>query len=363
MFVRYLWALGSVVVVVACSPSSPTVFQQDASGSGDGSASGAGQGGASGSSSSGSASGSGDASGSGGGQGGGSSSSGGSADGSAGGVQDAANGPSEASTDAAGNGGGACTGVFCDDFEEGAALNTAKWSVSMGGNASQDIQTQIVSHGMYAWHVHGGPAVGGMVAHGDFATILLKTPPAALQAGPVFGRAYFYATPNNNPHCQLGFAGTNPNNPMYTPMVTGNGINFNYMEFAEFGGGTWQLGFDLFTPDPAVAKGFVEEASYTHPTSQAPVKKWACVEWEFNDNPTSMSLWVDGMQIDQFDTTHLDYHSVPVSAGSILNGKTSGIIGGFTAFGFGFHAWGGGNPFDYYYDDIVLDTKRVGCLP
>ena len=361
MFVRYLWALGSVVAVVACSPSSQTVFQQDASG----------EGAASGSSSSGSASGSSNGSGSGGSQGGasGSSSSGGSAGGSSGGVEDAATGQNEASTDAAGtsegsaNGGGACTGVFCDDFEEGATLNTAKWSVSTGGNASQDIQTQIVSHGMYAWHVHGGPPTGGMVAHGDFATILLKTPPAALKAGPVFGRAYFYATPNNNPHCQLGFAGTNPNNPMYTPVVTGNGINFNYMEFAEFGGGTWQLGFDLFTPDPAVAKGFVEEASYTHPTSPAPVKKWACVEWEFNDNPTSMSLWIDSMQIAQFDATHLDYHSVPVTAGSVLNGKTSGIIGGFTAFGFGFHAWGGGNPFDYYYDDIVLDTKRVGCLP
>ncbi len=32
-------------------------------------------------------------------------------------------------------------------------------------------------------------------------------------------------------------------------------------------------------------------------------------------------------------------------------------------FGFGFYDWHPGNfPFDVYYDDIVLDTKRVGCL-
>jgi hypothetical protein len=338
---------------------------------GDGSGSGAGQGaGSGGSSSAGGAGGSSNGSGSGGSQAGasGSSGSGGSISGIAGGVEDASTGGSSpeagaASEGGSSEGGGASQGLFSDDFEEGATLNPGKWTVAMGGNASQELQTQIAAHGMYAWHVHGGSATGGNVAHGDFATILVKTPPAALKAGPVFGRAYFYATPNNNPHCQLGFAGTNPNNPTFTPTVTGNGINFNYMEFAEFGGGTWQLGFDLFTPDPAVAKGFVEEASYTHPNSPAPTKKWFCVEWEFNDNPTSMLLWVDGKQIDQFDSTHLDYHSVNVTPGSVLNGKTSGIIGGFTAFGFGFHAWGGGNPFDYYYDDIVLDTKRVGCLP
>ncbi|HEV3190482.1 MAG TPA: hypothetical protein VGY54_08300 [Polyangiaceae bacterium] len=32
-------------------------------------------------------------------------------------------------------------------------------------------------------------------------------------------------------------------------------------------------------------------------------------------------------------------------------------------FGFGFHAFGVGNAFSLYYDDIVLDTKRVNCLP
>jgi hypothetical protein len=43
---------------------------------------------------------------------------------------------------------------------------------------------------------------------------------------------------------------------------------------------------------------------------------------------------------------------------------SSGLIGAFTDFGFGFYDWHpqGRPAFDVYYDDIVLDTKRVGCL-
>jgi hypothetical protein len=357
----YLWALWPVALVACSSTTPPSQQSVSTSGASSGSASGS-QG------ESGSATGSGSGS-----EGSGSStgtaasgtSASGNGSGSASGAGIDAAPTSEASTSEEGgsDGGGACPGIFCEDFEEGAMLDTTKWDVATGGNASQDIQQQIVAHGSYAWHVHGGPATGGMVAHGDFATIMAKMPPALTPvSGPLFGRASFYATPNNNPHCQLGFAGTNPNMGAAAPMITSNGINFNYMEFAEFGGGSWQLGFDLFTPASSVANGFVEEASYTHPSMQAPVKQWACVEWEFNDNPTMMVFWVNGTQIDQFDVDHLDYHSVAVTPGSILNGKTSGIIGGYTVFGFGFHAWGGGNPFDYYYDDIVLSTKRVGCL-
>ena len=42
---------------------------------------------------------------------------------------------------------------------------------------------------------------------------------------------------------------------------------------------------------------------------------------------------------------------------------TSGLVGAFVDFGFGFYSWHpDGKAYDYYYDDIVLDTKRVGCL-
>ena len=82
-----------------------------------------------------------------------------------------------------------------------------------------------------------------------------------------------------------------------------------------------------------------------------PVKKWFCLEWELNDSQTSHAC----------SSTHKeDFSFTPIS----LNGKTSGQVGGFSDFGFGFYIWHPATyAFDVYYDDIVLDTKRVNCLP
>lgn len=280
---------------------------------------------------------------------------GGSAEAGRGGSAGSSGGGAAGSADAS-----ACGGLFCEDFEQGAGqLDASKWDAKVGGGGTQVIQREIVAHGTYAWHVHGTGA------RGDFATILTKNAPAALRgAGPVFGRAYLYASANLPTHNQLGFAGTtrDPNvAPSIMSMEQGN--NFNYMEFAEFSG-SWQLGFDLFAPAPNIAKGFVEEASYPPARDKTPTAKWSCIEWEFGDDPDMMLLWVDGKQLAQLDVQHIDYTSTTRTPGSILNGNNSAIIGGFDFFGFGFHSWGSSQAaVDRYYDDIVLDTKRVNCLP
>ncbi len=335
MFVRYLWALW-LATLIACSPSSPAAPTQYGS--------------------TGSSSGSTPAD-----DGGGNVAT--RTDAAAGGIDDSAGGNEKApftpdtatgmdgTTDATDGGeagtslsddGGACTGLFCEDFEQGQGqLDLTKWILTKAAGGTQDVQQQTVHRGKYAWHVH---STGTTM---DFVMIRTMNAPQTLHgSGPVFGRAYLFATANNSPHTELGFAG-NPNFPKPN----------SYMEFAEQAQGSWQLGFDL------LSGGFVEEASYPPAHDKMPVMTWTCIEWEFNDNPDMMVLWVDGTQIDQFDVQHIGYSSVPKMTGSILNGKTSGIIGGFGVFGFGFHTYGAANPFDYYYDDIVLDTKRVNCLP
>ena len=250
-----------------------------------------------------------------------------------------------------------CAGVFCEDFEQG-QLDPAVWDIQTGSGGTEMIETDIVAHGKYALHMHGTGAGG------DFALIVSKNMPKALQgAGPIFGRVYLYQTSVSGAHIELGFAGSTHDSTV-PAMVTTSGMNFNYMEFADYSS-SWQLGFDLFAPQPDIAKGFVEEASYPANGVKAPVMKWSCIEWEFGDDPTAMVLWVDGTQIDQFnDMGHIDFSSVAKPpAGTVLNGKSSGIIGDFTAFGFGIHSYGK-SPLgvDRYYDDIVLDTKRVNCL-
>jgi hypothetical protein len=277
-------------------------------------------------------------------------------------VVDAATGASEGSTDAgvgpedgSGGDGGACPGLFCEDFEHG-QLDPTKWDLQTGGGGTGTVQQQIVAHGKYAFHVHSTGAQGG------FATILTTKAPAALQgAGPLFGRAYLYATASYATHIQLAFAGTT-GDPTVAPSITTNRMNFNYMEFAEIHN-SWQLGFDLFAPAPSIAKGFVEETSFPPANNPYPTMTWSCIQWEFGDNPDQMVLWVDGSQIDLFDAQHIDYSSTPRTQGSVLDGHSADIIGGFDFFGFGFHSWGASGVVDRYYDDIVLDTKEVGCIP
>ena len=251
---------------------------------------------------------------------------------------------------------GPCAGLFCEDFEQG-QLDPAVWDIQTGSGGVETVQQETVAHGKYALHMHGTGAGG------DFALIVTKSAPKALQgSGPIFGRAYLYAAVVSSAHVELGFAGTT-RDPAVAASVTTKGMNFNYMEFAEYAG-SWQLGFDLFAPDPAIAKGFVEEAAYPPAKDKVPVMKWSCIEWEFSDDPETMLLWVDGKQIDQFDVQHISFTTATRTPGSVLNGKSSGIIGGFTVFGFGIHSYGRSPAgVDRYYDDIVLDTRRVGCLP
>ncbi|HXI56836.1 MAG TPA: hypothetical protein VNO55_12305 [Polyangia bacterium] len=250
--------------------------------------------------------------------------------------------------------GGPCGNLFCEDFEQG-MIDPTRWSAQMGGAGTLEVQQQIVAHGKHAYHVHGSGTSG------DFAMIIAKSIPMALHgAGPLFGRAYVYANTNVGSHIELGFAGST-SSPTVAPTIN-KGMNFNYMEFAHYAN-SWQLGFDLFAPAPDVAKGFVEEAAYPPARDKYPAGTWNCVEWEFGDNPALMVLWVDGKQLAQFDVQHIDFSSVPRSAGSVLNGKSSGIIGGYAFFGFGFHSYGGSTAVDRYFDDIAVDMKRIGCLP
>jgi hypothetical protein len=79
--------------------------------------------------------------------------------------------------------------------------------------------------------------------------------------------------------------------------------------------------------------------------------------------PDTVNLWVDGNAIGTFDDQHVSYPSGHTPGMPLYNGTSSGLIGSYNLFGFGFHDWHPSKPFDLYYDDIVLDTKRVGCLP
>jgi len=236
---------------------------------------------------------------------------------------------------------GACPGLFCEDFELD-QVDSTKWNVMTAGGSTVTIDPKIAAHGRHSAHFHSpGPPTGGMAQ--SYAYLLTKSVPSAL-AVHNFGRTYFYMTPKpTSINIGLWFGGT-----AGFPRPT-------YMSVASHSGG-WQLGFIKQQGMPA---GEIQ----AYPADVMPVGTWMCLEWEFNDQPDTITYWRDGQPVGTLDPNHINYPPGHVPGTPLYNGMNSGLIGAFTDFGFGLYDWHPGNfPFDVYYDDIVLDTKRVGCL-
>jgi hypothetical protein len=243
----------------------------------------------------------------------------------------------EASTSDAGS---ECPGLFCEDFERG-AIDSDKWDVQTMGGATVVIEQDQVAHGKYAARFHGlGVPSGG--ANAAYVYLLTKNAPPALRTHN-FGRASYFITPKpTSINLAMMFGGTTG-----FPRPT-------YLSIAEHSGG-WQLGFIKLSGSPAGER-------QAYPNGQMPVGRWSCLEWELNDQPDEIHLWGDGVAIGTLDPNHIDYPAGHVAGAPIFNNASSGLVGGFTVFGFGFYDWHpSGFDFDIDYDDIVLDTQRVGC--
>jgi hypothetical protein len=239
----------------------------------------------------------------------------------------AAGAPSSGSSGTPNAGGGgptACQSAFCEDFESG-NFAPGKWTTSVDGTGNTaTVQKGISAHGSYAAGFHYAGT------RGTYAFALAKLG-AALQAHH-FGRANVLLSPAlPDRHTELLSAGT-PGFP-----------KSKYLEIAGVGS-SFQLTYvDL------VGGGENYKAS-----GAVPGARWFCLEWEFSDAPDETSIFVDGAPVGALTTF-------------TLNGVSTGLLGGMMAeFGIGYRVWGAGavdTPKDYYFDDVALDTKRVGCLP
>jgi hypothetical protein len=225
----------------------------------------------------------------------------------------------------------ACPGLFCEDFEKG-MIDPTIWDVKVsGGQPPPTVVSQagLVAHGKYSARFHAG-VLSPNVASYDF--IITKNPPAALK-GHHYGRAYFMVTPMPpTNHTEYIFAGTSG-----FPQL-------KYLEVASAAPLVWQLTYVDLVP-PGTGENY-------HAGGNVPIGKWFCLEWEFNDVPDQAAVYLNGTIAPDFSQTTFSF-----------DGATTDLVGGFAAFGFGFYDWHPATyAFDVYYDDIVLDTKRIGCL-
>ena len=168
-----------------------------------------------------------------------------------------------------------------------------------------------------------------MPAQRTHAYLMAKDLPEALRHH-LFGRAYVYITP-----------GVPDRHTIFLTAGTTGFPKYRYEEVA-----TAHNKFQLTYVDTTIQGPLGEDY---HAAGDIPVNRWFLLEWEFNDQPDQAAVWVDGELV-------LDTPFVYKTAG-----QSTDLVGGFTNFSLGLFLWGAAPlPFDIYYDDIALDTHRIG---
>lgn len=215
---------------------------------------------------------------------------------------------------------------FNEDFESG-KINPDIWTVHEAGDATISLVENKGGFGKYVLKAH-------LPANAQRAFALIDTLrlPESVQSH-VFGRAYVYVTPNGpTRHTVLTYTGS-------AAWPAANWLEVGLYE------GKWQLSYQEQDRSSSVTRG--EEVYFGKPI---PTGRWFCLEWEANDTPETLTVWVDGEQVDS----------------TVFNYKTfgnTGLIKKISNIGFGVRVFGPvPNEYDIYYDNVAFDSKRVGPL-
>jgi hypothetical protein len=232
--------------------------------------------------------------------------------------------------------------LFCDDFED-AALGAlvAPWRPSTNMATVNVDEVQAFS-GTKAMHVNA-PQAGtnhrGYAAldQGSSAGIF----PAAAQE--MYGRAMVYLAdyPNADVHWTFiqgeGRAADDTHNALY-----------RY-------GGQHQNGAQLMA-NYETTMGVATDC-WDHSASVLPEATWTCVEWHFTVASNDMQFWLNGSELSDIHVTQMGEGC----GGHALNDQWLAPPAFQTLYLGWEHYQQTMNPIDLWMDDVVVDTKRVGC--
>lgn len=247
--------------------------------------------------------------------------------------------------------------VFSETFESG-SLDPAVWTARTNGKATATVQQMQAAHGKSALQIHYPTG-----ERGSYAFVVASHLPEAVRYH-CFGRAYVFLSPNMpGSHSVLLNAGT-----------AGYPAS-NFLEVGTSGGKNVMISYQQNAPNVPRGETLIRGAAY-------PVGRWFCLEWEFADHPNHIAVWIDGEP-----AADLAGFSFKPRSAILLGGAPDGsakidplgkkgepapdlpavpatdMVKGFVDFAFGFRSFGAGQgDFDLYFDDIVIDTKRVGPL-
>jgi hypothetical protein len=255
--------------------------------------------------------------------------------------------------------------VFSEDFESG-TLNPKVWQLAEYGDVDISVQQSQVAHGKSALLVHTAKG-----ANRAFASIVATHLPDSVRKH-FFGRAYMFISPDMPAGHDALLSAGRPGWPLS-----------DFLEIGASGGKNPMVSYQQNAPLPVI-RG--EDVFADKGPPAYPVGRWFCLEWEFNDQPDTMTVWIDGEKVREAPSLNNSFQNRPrnpaAKGGPAAKGdaapaapaaapaavptpkfevKTSDLTGGFYDFAFGFRYWGTPKTdYDIYYDDIAIDTKRIG---
>jgi hypothetical protein len=231
--------------------------------------------------------------------------------------------------------------LFEENFESG-KIDESVWEKRMAGTATIQVQQDQVAHGKYALQIHYPE-----MATQTYAFLIDPHVPEAARSH-FFGRAYVKIAPATP--------------PSHTVLVLAGAAGWPLSKFDEIGVSRGAVQPSYQENKSARGQGRGEDVRHG---DALPMDKWFLLEWEFNDNPSTLTVWVDGKlsQVTEKDKSgqpqKVDVSTFKWPAGT---DNSANLVGGFEEFGVGVRAWGGATPaaFDVYYDDIALGAQRIG---
>ena len=231
--------------------------------------------------------------------------------------------------------------VLTEDFESG-KIDPAVWDTRAKGAPTIAVEPANGAHGKYALHIHYPD-----MERGAYAFIVATHLPDSVRTH-YFGRAYMKITPNiAQSHNPLIFTGE-PGWPI--------------SKFQEIGAskGDWMPSYQENKSAAGQGRGEVTYRSDVAP----PFDQWFLLEWEFNDNPASIAMWVNGEPVPNYmDKDRKEPVNTVKFTWPKVDGKDSNLTGGYQEWGFGMRAWQIPTPaMDVYYDDIAISTTRMGAV-
>jgi len=237
--------------------------------------------------------------------------------------------------------------VLEEGFESG-KIDPAVWDTRQKGGETIAVEPVDGAHGKYALHVHYPEN-----ERGAYAFIVAQHLPDSVRTH-YFGRAYMKISPAAPPksHAPLIFTGE-PGWPI--------------SKFEEIGmsNGDWMPSYQ--ENKSAAGQGRGEDTHRSEVTP--PSDQWFLLEWEFNDNPTTITMWVNGQVVPNkvggqpVDVVQFYWPKPSPAAATPVESKTSNLVGGYQEWGFGNRVWQVPAPaMDIYYDDIAISTARIGAV-